>query len=113
MKPPEVGLRKKYFSARSNADELHELIEPLNLMPTKIEEKREKLHRMYARKEKKRVGMSTRVLFSSAEKWVFVFSSLVVGSHQVKFWKNCLNHVVIGNLNLPIFWKQFLFHQLF
>ena len=79
LKPPEVGLRKKYFSARSNADELHELIEPLNLMPTKIEEKREKLHRMYARKEKKRVGMSTRVLFSSAEKWVFVFSSLVLG----------------------------------
>ena len=75
MKPPEVGLRKKYFSARSNADELHELIEPLNLMPTKLEEKREKLHRMYARKEKKRVGMSTRVLFSSAEKCISKFRS--------------------------------------
>ena len=83
MKPPEVGLRKKYFSARSNADELHELIEPLNLMPTKIEEKREKLHRMYARKEKKRVGMSSKVFFS-VEKWVFVKLLVLLAKFRIK-----------------------------
>ena len=80
MKPPEVGLRKKYFSARSNADELHELIEPLNLMPTKLEEKREKLHRMYARKEKKRVGMSSKVF----EKWVFVKLLVLLAKFRIK-----------------------------
>ena len=84
MKPPEVGLRKKYFSARSNADELHELIEPLNLMPTKIEEKREKLHRMYARKEKKRVGMSTRVLFSEPSVAKLSFPKIVPKSTDIK-----------------------------
>lgn len=64
---PEVGLRKKYYSARiarpshhggnygEQRGSIHDLIEPLILPPTKVEEKRQKLHKMYERREKKRI----------------------------------------------------------
>ena len=52
--PPEVGLRKKYYSARAHPDD-QDLLEPLNLPPTKVEEKRDRLRRIYERREKKRM----------------------------------------------------------
>ena len=56
-KAPERGLRKKYHTPREAVDNsLHELLEPLTLPPTKLEEKRTKIFRLYERKEKKRVA---------------------------------------------------------
>ena len=62
-KPPEVGLRAKYYTPRQNPenpgisqDSLHGLTEPLELPPTKLEEKRTKLFRLYERKQKKRIA---------------------------------------------------------
>ena len=54
-KAPERGLRKKYHTPRE-APELHELLEPLTLPPTKLEEKRTKIFRLIERKEKKRLA---------------------------------------------------------
>jgi len=55
--PPEVGLRKKYYSPRvpDHDDNDHGLLEPLNLPPTKVEEKRVRLLRIYERRQKKAV----------------------------------------------------------
>ena len=61
-KPPEVGLRAKYYTPRQSAvsaitgEAVHSLQEPLVLPPTKLEEKRTKLLRLYERKEKKRLA---------------------------------------------------------
>ena len=51
-KPPTLGLRPRYYSARSDTSDRR--LEALNLPPTKVEEKRSKLQRLYERKEKKR-----------------------------------------------------------
>ena len=51
-KPPVLGLRPRYYSARSDTSDRR--LEALNLPPTKVEEKRTKLQRLYERKEKKR-----------------------------------------------------------
>ena len=56
-KAPERGLRKKYHTPREAAEAaapgFHELLEPLTLPPTKLEEKRTKIFRLYERKEKR------------------------------------------------------------
>ena len=51
-KPPTLGLRPRYYSARNDTSDRR--LEALNLPPTKVEEKRTKLQRLYERKEKKR-----------------------------------------------------------
>ena len=57
-KAPERGLRKKYHTPREEAkkDGIHELLEPLTLPPTKLEEKRTKIFRLYERGEKKKLA---------------------------------------------------------
>lgn len=51
-KAPTLGLRPRYYSARNDTSDRR--LEALNLPPTKVEEKRSKLQRLYERKEKKR-----------------------------------------------------------
>ena len=51
-KPPVLGLRPRYYSARTDTSDRR--LEALNLPPTKVEEKRTKLQRLYERKDKKR-----------------------------------------------------------
>ena len=57
-KAPERGLRKKYHTPRQEAMDngIHELLEPLTLPPTKLEEKRTKIFRIYERGEKKKLA---------------------------------------------------------
>ena len=55
-KAPERGLRKKYHTPREATDQGICPLEPLTLPPTKLEEKRTKIFRLYERGEKKKLA---------------------------------------------------------